>query len=177
MTILDDWKRKLNDELLEIENREDLTDDQKVNRVRHVTCAVCAGFAVQPIPFADIFVLTPIQALGGTKIATIRGVKIAEQGVGEIIKEIAGVVGLGLLAQQFVIGAYKMAIPFLGAITTIPIVYGLTYAVCSVMDYYFKEMANGRPIDKARIKAIWRAAKKEGEKEGKARKDEIRDQA
>ena len=60
--------------------------------------------AIQPIPFADIFILTPIQAYMGSRIAAIRGLKIEVQEVLVILKEIARVIGLGLLAQQIVTG-------------------------------------------------------------------------
>ena len=71
----------------------------------------------------------------GTRIGSIRGVPVSEAKATEIIKELGTVVGLGLLAQQLVIGAYKF-IPYSGIITTIPMVYGLTYAIGKVMDNY-----------------------------------------
>lgn len=49
-------------EIFEIEKRTDLTTEEKVSRITHITCATCAGIAIQPIPFADIFILTPVQA-------------------------------------------------------------------------------------------------------------------
>ncbi len=159
----------------EIEIQGRLADDKKVRRIQHITCAVCAGVAVQPIPFADIFVLTPIQAVAGYKIAAARGVNVSKQKMGEIIKEIAGVIGLGLVAQQFAIGAYKLAIPFIGAFFTIPMVYGLTFTICSVMDYYFKQLAAGRPIDREQVKAIWKSAKKAGKAKGKKHRIETKE--
>ena len=136
-TVISKAKEKLKKEVLQIENRTDLSSDEKVNRIIKIFSSVCAVLAVQPMPFADIFVLTPIQAYMGTRISAIRGLPISEAKATEIIKELAGVVGLGLLAQQLVIGGYKTFIPFLGAITTIPIVYGLTFTIGKVMDVYF----------------------------------------
>jgi len=167
MGILGDAKTKLQRELLHIEKRDDLTDDQKVSRVRQVTCAVCAGVAVQPLPFGDIFLLTPIQGLMAYKIAAIRGVNISEQGAGQILKEILGVVGLGLAAQQLAIGAYKTVLPFWGAVTTIPLVYSLTYAIGSLMDVYFTKKAAGEPMDDAMMKRVWKEARKESKNEAK----------
>lgn len=54
---------KIKNEITEIEHRTDISDEQKVSRITHIACATCAGVAIQPIPFADIFVLTPIQAI------------------------------------------------------------------------------------------------------------------
>ncbi len=165
---------KLNREILDIENRTDLTQDEKVKRVIHATCAVCAGLAVQPIPFADLFILTPIQSLMGIKIANIYGIDISKQKAGNIIKELVGIVGLGLAAQQLVIGVYKFAIPFMGAVTTIPLVYGTTYAIGNVVDYYFHQQAMKRPFDAEVAKKIWRQAKAEGKKRGKSESSQIR---
>src|SRR5690606_6262665 len=126
-------------EVLDIERRTDLTDDEKVTRICTVFGTTCAAVAVQPIPFADIFVLTPIQAFMGKKIADIRGYNISEAGAKEIFIELSGLVGLGFLSQQLVIGAYKTVLPFLGGFTTIPLVFGLTFGMGKVMDHYFEK--------------------------------------
>ena len=112
-SLLSKARKKLKKEILDIENRKDISDDEKVSRIIKIFATTCAAVAVQPIPFADIFVLTPIQAYMGTRIGAIRGLPVSEAKSTEIIKEIAGVVGLGLLAQQLVIGGYKTFIPFL----------------------------------------------------------------
>ena len=82
--------------LLEIEKRTDLTEDEKVSRVNKIMAATCAGVAVQPIPFADFFILTPLQAYMGTRIATIRGVPVSESYAQEVLLEIASVFASGL---------------------------------------------------------------------------------
>ena len=56
----------------------------------------------------------------GKKIADIRSYQITEGGAKEVLKKVVGLIGLGVLAQQLVIGGYKTVIPFLGAIITIP---------------------------------------------------------
>ena len=129
---------KLQREYVGIENRTDITDDEKVTKIINITASVCAGVAFQPIPFADIFILTPIQAYMGTRIAAVRGIPITKNEALTTIKEISGVVGLGLLAQQVAIGAYKTFLPFLGAVTTIPLVFGLTYAIGKVLYEMYK---------------------------------------
>ena len=92
----------------------------------------------------------------------------------EIIKELAGVIGLGVLAQQLAIGAYKTVIPFFGAFTTIPMVYALTYGIGRVMDHYFAAKAKGERLSKAQIKVIWEQEKKKGKAEGKKYSSEIK---
>ena len=40
-----------------------LSLEQKTDRIIHGTGAICGVLAIQPIPFADIFILTPIQTV------------------------------------------------------------------------------------------------------------------
>lgn len=166
-------KEKLRIEVSEIENRSDLTDQQKVDKVITIFSTFCAAIAVQPIPFADIFVLTPIQGYMGKKIADIRGYNISEAGAKEVFKELAGLVGLGFLAQQLAIGAYKTVLPFLGAITTIPLVFGLTFGMGRVMDYYFLKKIKGEKIVKSDLKDIMKKAKAESKDVMKENEEEI----
>lgn len=167
MEILDKAKENLKKEVLDIEKRTDLTDDQKVTRICTIFSTTCAAIAVQPIPFADIFVLTPIQAYLGKKIADIRGFNITEAGAKEIFKELSGLVGLGFLSQQLAIGAYKTVLPFISGVTTIPLVFGLTYGMGKVMDYYFVKKIKGEKIDPEIVKNIFKKAKYEGKQKSK----------
>jgi len=167
-------KAKLEREIFDIEMRDDLTDDQKVNQIIKVFSSVCAGVAIQPIPFADVFILTPIQAYMGTRISAIRGMPLSEKEAGEVLKEIAGVVGLGLLAQQLAIGAYKTVLPFLAGFTTIPLVFGMSYGIGKVMDLYFVNRAKGKRLSPDEIKRAWAQARSEGTAAGKKQAGEIK---
>jgi uncharacterized protein (DUF697 family) len=165
--LIDRLKARIEREITGIEKRDDLSVEEKVSRIIHIFSATCAGVAAQPIPFADIFVLTPIQAYMGTRLSAIRGMPISDAKANELLKEVLGTVGMGMLAQQAALGLYKVGLPFLAGFTTIPLVYGLTYAIGRTMDYYLKEKAKGNTIAAADLKTIWRQAKQEGEKEGK----------
>ena len=57
LSFLKNIKDKLDKEFLDIENRKDLSDDEKVHQLITIGSGVCAGIAVQPIPFADYFEL------------------------------------------------------------------------------------------------------------------------
>ena len=57
---------------------------------------------------------------------------------------------------------------------TIPVVFGLTYAIGTVIDKYFIAKAEGRTLTPMEIKDAWREAKKKGESEGKKREGEIK---
>jgi uncharacterized protein (DUF697 family) len=168
--LLDRVKR----EISEIEFRTDLTTDEKIRQVIHITCATCAGVAIQPIPFADIFILTPIQIYMGTRIAAIRGVPISEAEADEILKEIIGALGMGFVAQQTALGIWKFIIPGAGGFMTIPIVYGLSYAIMNVMDAYFVAKASNRRLSATEIKALWGKARAEGESQALAQEQDAK---
>lgn len=167
MTLSNTLSSKLRNEVTEIEFRDDLTGDQKVDRITQITCVACAALAVQPLPFADIFVLTPLQAYMGTRIAAIRGVPVSESEVTDLIKEIAGVVGMGILAQQTAIGLFKTILPFLGGLMTLPLVYGLSYAIMRVIDAWYEAKSRNATLTIDDIKAIWTKTRAEGKSRGK----------
>ena len=171
---LEGAREKLKRHVMDIEKRTDLTDDQKVSQIIVIFSTTCGAIAVQPIPFADIFILTPLQAYMGTRISAIRGLRLSEKETSDIIKEIMGVVGLGMVAQQLGIAAAKIFFPIFGGVATVPVVFGLTYAIGHVMDKYFLHRAAGRKMSPEEIKAAWRKAKAEGTSEGKRREKEVR---
>ncbi len=151
-----------------------MTEQQsRVLKTIHLFSGICAGFAIQPIPFADIFILTPIQMGMGAKIAAIHGVPITDSEAKDIWKEIAGAIGLGIVAQHVAIGLYRTVLPFIGAATTIPLVYGLTFGIGKVMDAYFRAKAAGKTLTKEQIKDIYKSGEKEGKQEGRRKKTEI----
>lgn len=160
---------KLKANITEIEHRDDLSDDEKVKRITHIACATCAGIAVQPIPFADIFILTPTQAYFGSRIGAIRGVPVTESSAEDLIKELIGVVGLGVIAQQLALGIWKLVTFGAGGLVTIPLVYGLTYAVMRVIDAYMSAKSQRKTLSDAQLKAIFKNALKEGKKQGQDR--------
>jgi len=165
MGIIHELQKRLMLDYFEVETNDDFTADEKVRKIINITCIGCAGVAATPIPVADFFLLTPIQGYMGYKIARVRGVSISRQGAVEIAKEILGVVGLGLLARQIAVSTLKF-IPLFGSIANIPVVYGLTFAIGRVMDYYFTEKAAGREISHDTMKEIFGEANKTGEKAG-----------
>lgn len=165
---------RLQREVMDIEKREDLTDDQKVSQIIVIFSTVCAGIAVQPIPFADIFILTPLQAFMGTRISAIRGMPLSEKQSADLIKELMGVVGMGMLAQQLGIAAAKIFFPIFGGIATIPVVFGLTFAIGKLMDIYFVNKAAGRTMTEDELRDEWKRQKKAGEAEGKKRQSTIK---
>ena len=162
MGIIEAAKDKIKSQITDIEDRTDLTDEQKQSQIIHIFSVTCAAVAIQPIPFADIFVLTPIQAYMGERLSAIRGMPLSEAESTDLLKEIAGIVGIGLAAQQIALGFYKAGLPGLGGFTTIPLVYGLTYAIGRIMDYYLEKKSKGQAISNADLKNMWAEYRKEG---------------
>lgn len=149
--------------LEDVEKRSDLSTDEKVNRVIHTAAGVCAGIAVQPIPIADIFILTPTQAYFATRIARLRGVPTSEATASEVIRELLGVVGMGIAAQQVALAVWKLVTIGFGAVLTIPMVYGLTFAILKVADAYYVAKAEGRSLSKSEAKQVWKKSRAEAQ--------------
>ena len=162
----------LNKNLLKIEN-EPGTDDQKADKVINLIAIVCAGVAVQPIPFADFFILTPIQIYMGSRLAKIYGWEISKEESEQIVKNVLGAIGMGVIAQHLAIGIYKF-IPFLGAITTIPIVYGLTSAIGGVIKKYIKCKIDGTDFVPKEMNEFFTSIVNDSKQRGKDLIDEVK---
>jgi len=155
---------ELNSRFNAVVHDSNLSTDQKVNRVINGTGAICGVLAIQPLPFADIFILTPIQVVMILNIGKAYGFPLKKKEAQDIVTEIAGVVGLGFIAQQTVIGLYKTIIPFAGALTTIPLVWAATYGIGRVGKYYFECKKAGKKWDKSTAKKEFKKGKEEGKK-------------
>lgn len=167
---------KIKANVTEIENREDLSEQEKVDRLIVIGSTFCSGIAVQPIPFADIFILTPVQAYFASRIAKVRQVSVSESEFHVFIKELMGIVGMGIIAQNLGMAISKIAIPVLGNLLTIPLVFSLSYAILKVCDIYFQKKQNGTPLNPDEIKELFKKYREEGKTRGKGiNKSDIED--
>jgi uncharacterized protein (DUF697 family) len=173
MDVIESAKEKIRTEITNIEARDDLSDDEKRSKIINRFSVFCAAVAVQPVPFADIFVLMPIQAYMGERLSAIRGMPLTEKEAADLVKEISGVAGLGMVAQQIALGLYKTGLPFLAGFTTIPLVYGLTYAMGRVMDFYLEKKQRGKIMSHADIKSAWTMARAEGKEKARHAKADV----
>jgi len=171
-SFFDKKKKELTHKFLEIEKRTDISESEKVDLIIRNTSLACSAIAIQPIPFADILILTPMQAYMGSRIATIKGIPLNESE--DLIKEVLGTLGMAVGAQQLALSLYKLGLPGLGGFMTIPLVYGLTYGIGSVMDYYFTEKRKNSAfkLTEKDIHSLWKTAKNKGVKIGKKIKSE-----
>jgi len=142
-----------------------IPEDAKIGAIIHMTALLCAIIAVQPLPFADVIVLTPIQVGMVTAMSRVMGDPVGDSGAKEIIAHVLGVVGWGVLAQHAILGLYKAGLPYIAGVTTIPLVYaatvGLGYAAKAVLE----ARRNDQTITQDEIKRIRKEA------EAKARKE------
>jgi uncharacterized protein (DUF697 family) len=139
-----------------------LSENARVQRIVFLTSAVCAGIALQPLPFADILIHTPVQAYMAMKIGDIKGFPISKKQAEDIIKELAGMVGLGLLAQQGIASLYRLGLPAVGGLMAAPLMFASTYAMGRIAEYYFDQRRAGRPILVDEVKSIWTRALSDG---------------
>ncbi|ACV63738.1 GTPase associated putative protein/domain-like protein [Desulfofarcimen acetoxidans DSM 771] len=168
MSKFEEVKEKLAREYAQLESSS-CSEHESVDKIIMVTSALCAGIAVQPLPFADIAILTPLQAFMAMKIGKIKGFELSTWRSKEIIVELGGLTGMGFLAQQATISLYKLGLPFAGGFFTLPIAFAFTYAMGRVVSYYFDVRRAGEPLDRDIVCKIWNAALQEGKKLGKKR--------
>lgn len=164
---------KIRQEITQIELREDISQDKKISNIIHIACATCAGISIQPLPFADILILTPVQGYFATRIAAIHGIALTENEALDWVKETIGLVGLGMLAQQIGLGVWKMVSFGFGGLLSIPLVYALTYAILRVADVYFSHKSKHEKITDEQIKAVWKEAFAQGKKNAKTQADQL----
>ncbi len=115
-------------------------EDSSVKGIIIKYSAICAVIALQPIPFADIFILTPVQVVMGIQIAKKYGIKVEKQQASKLVRQIIGIVGMGLIAQQLGLAAAKLFWPIIGSMATVPVVFGLSYGIGSVINDYYKNL-------------------------------------
>lgn len=139
--------------------------EDKTKIIIHATSLICGIIAAQPLPFADIFILTPIQLIMVTYLNKIKGNPYKQSEAKEILSSLLGVVGWGVLAQHMILGLYKSIIPFMGAITTIPLVYGATFALGKCAETLIEAKSKGQTISEEELKKIGKQAKKKAQKE------------
>lgn len=126
----------------------------KIHSIITLTSATCAIVAVQPIPFADIFILSPIQVVMVTYLAKVIGLNLSNTKLKEILVYLTSCVGWGILSQQFILSLYKTIIPFAGGFTTIPLVYACTYGLGIAAKTLLENKMSNSNISKKDLKFI-----------------------
>lgn len=150
-------KNLLIESFTNIEKDNSIPVEDKISTIIHTTSIGCAIIAVQPIPFADALILTPIQMV---MIGHMTNIMKADA-----LLTISSAIGVGFLAQQGILGLYKTVVPFIAGVTTIPMVYAATFAIGKVAQLVISKQLKNEKISKDKIKSAYKTIVKEKEKE------------
>jgi uncharacterized protein (DUF697 family) len=89
--------------------------------------------ALQPVPFLDILLITPIQIGLVQGIGRLRGYHLGKKSALEIFRALR----TSLTTEQLAIVGGKL-VPTLGWLFSASVAYSMTYAFGELMDYYFR---------------------------------------
>lgn len=143
-----------------------LGEAENVDKVIRETSTVAACIScIQPIPMADILVLTPLQTKMALQVGKIKGFEVSHERAQEMVREIIGTVWMSV-AAQVLIGSFSKVIPIAGAIMTAPLNYAATFAIGKVVDYYFDCLREGEVPSSEVMKDLFAEQFKVGKKQG-----------
>lgn len=125
-----------------------LSREENTEEVVKSAALLSGAIAVEPIPFADILLITPVQAKMVLHIGKIYGFDITPERATEIVQELGATVAYGLIARQIMRGIAKIALPVIGGLITAPAVYAWTFALGRLAQSYFESKKQGLPFDK-----------------------------
>ena len=135
--------------------------EEAVRKLIQVCSAAAAAVTVQPIPFLDTALISPIQIGMVQGVARIYGHRLDKKSVLEMLSTF----GASMVAQNVMMAAAKF-VPFLGSLVAISMAYALTWAIGEVSDHYFK---NGRGVPASELQEMFKKVyqDKRREKESK----------
>ncbi len=120
-----------------------LDEQENVERVVAETGVVAGVIScLQPIPLADIVVLAPLHVKMTLQIGRIKGFEVSQERAVEIVREVLAAAWLAL-ASQAVIGVIGKLIPPARAVFNFTLNYAATWAIGSVVAYYFDCLREG----------------------------------
>lgn len=125
-----------------------LTREANTEEVIRSAALLSGAVAVEPLPFADLLIITPVQAKMVLHIGKIYGFEVSANRAREIVQELGVTLAYGFVARQVMRGVAKIALPLIGGLITAPAVYGWTYALGRLAEQYFERKAAGQPFDK-----------------------------
>ncbi|PTA68262.1 hypothetical protein C8263_09020 [Deinococcus arcticus] len=122
-----------------------LSREENAEEVIKSAALLSGAIAVEPIPFADMLLITPVQGKMVLHIGKIYGFDITPERSLEIAREIGVTIAYGMAARQVMRGLAKLALPVIGGLITAPAVYGWTFALGRLAQNYFQRRALGLP--------------------------------
>ncbi len=120
---------------------------QKAAEVRQMSAIAAGAIAPMPIPFADIWTITPIQVIMVRAIANIYGYGLDAT----TAKAMLATVGGGWLGRQTFLALLKLGIPGFGLAAGAGFAYVWTLGIGRAAEAYFASgmLASRRQIDEA----------------------------
>ncbi len=137
----------------------DKSMDENAEEVIRNASLLAGAVAVEPLPFADLLLITPIQIKMVLHIGKIYGFDISPDRAREIVQELGATVAYGMVARQVMRGVAKLALPVVGGLITAPAVYGWTYALGRLSEQYFEQKRQGLPFNKQQKVQVVQEAK------------------
>ncbi|MFC4637414.1 YcjF family protein [Deinococcus hohokamensis] len=123
----------------------ELSQEENVEEVIKSAALLAGAIAVEPIPFADMLLITPVQAKMVLHIGKIYGFDVSPERAAEIARELGVTFAYGLAARQVMRGVAKLALPVIGGLITAPAVYGWTFGLGRMAQSYFERKRVGLP--------------------------------
>ncbi|MDO4263459.1 MAG: YcjF family protein [Deinococcus sp.] len=139
----------------------ELSREQNAEEVIKSAALLSGAVSIEPLPFADMLILTPLQAKMVLHIGKIYGFDITPERSAEIARELGVTVAYGMAARQFMRGVAKIALPVVGGVVTAPLVYGWTFALGRMAQTYFERKVQGLPFQKAEQVQVVQEAKQQ----------------
>ena len=136
------------------------TPEQNAEEVIRSAALLAGAIAVEPLPFADLLLITPLQAKMVLHIGKIYGYEVTSARAREIAQELGATVAYGIAARQVMRGIAKLALPVIGGLLTAPAVYGWTYALGRTSEAYFQRRRDGQPFGKPQQIEVAQEARK-----------------
>ncbi|WP_293912227.1 DUF697 domain-containing protein [Deinococcus sp.] len=134
--------------------------EENAEEVIRAAALLSGTVAVEPLPFADLIIITPLQLKMVLHVGKVYGFEISAERAREIVQELGATVAYGMLARQVMRGLAKLALPVIGGLITAPAVYGWTYALGRLSEQYFAQKAQGLPFDKTKQIQVVQEARK-----------------
>ena len=138
-----------------------LSREENAEEVIKSAALLSGAIAVEPIPFADMLLISPVQAKMVLHIGKIYGFDVSADRAREIAQELGVTFAYGFAARQVMCGLAKMALPVIGGLITAPAVYGWTFALGRLAQNYFERRTLGLPASRDQQVRVVQEAKQE----------------
>lgn len=132
------------------------TREENAEEVVKSAALLSGAIAVEPLPFADILLITPIQAKMVLHVGKIYGYDLTPERAREIVTELGATLAYGWAARQVMRGVAKIVAPVIGGVVTAPLVYGWTFALGKLAERYFQAKLEGREFTRVEQKQMAR---------------------